>query len=103
LHYLDLEAFKEVQGMTGFPFYVGLENETAPKEPGSKDPFDSQDVRLVLAGELSPLAAPVRRDRLELAGVLDRGRQSRTEVSPAKTATHPAALLDRDPDRSPGR
>jgi hypothetical protein len=45
-------------------------------KPAPTDLSDSLDVRLVVAGRLSPTAVAIRRDRAELATVLDRARQA---------------------------
>ncbi len=45
-------------------------------KPAPTDLSDSLDVRLVVAGRLSPTAIAIRHDRAELAAVLERGRQA---------------------------
>jgi hypothetical protein len=49
-------------------------------KPAPTDLSDSLDVRLVVAGRLSPTAVGIRRDRAEIAAVLERARQSRPEA-----------------------
>ncbi len=49
-------------------------------KPAPTDLSDSLDVRLVAAGRLSPTAVAIRRDRAELAAVLDGARPSRPEA-----------------------
>jgi len=49
-------------------------------KPAPTDLSDSLDVRLVAAGRLPPPAVAIRRDRAELAAVLERARQSRPEA-----------------------
>ena len=50
-------------------------------EPAPTDLSDSVDLRLLIAGRLTPTAIPLRRDRAALAAVLDRPRTSRDRIS----------------------
>jgi hypothetical protein len=44
--------------------------------PAPTDLSDSLDLRLLVAGKLTPTAIPVRRDRAALAAALNRARSS---------------------------
>lgn len=57
-----------------------LDQTVSPSTPGpSADLADSLDVRLMLAGRLSMATIPLRHDRAELATVLGRDEEPRTE------------------------
>lgn len=47
-----------------------------PIEPASTDLADSLDIRLIVAGRLSPTAVDIRRERAELAAVLGPARMT---------------------------
>ena len=49
-------------------------------DPAPTDLSDSIDVRLLVAGRLTPTAIPVLRDRAALAAVLDRVEQPRADA-----------------------
>jgi len=49
-------------------------------DPAPTDLSDSIDVRLLVAGRLTPTAIPVLRDRAALAAVLDRVEQPRGDA-----------------------
>ena len=49
-------------------------------DPAPTDLSDSIDVRLLVAGRLTPTAIPVLRDRAALAAVLDRVAQPRGDA-----------------------
>ena len=49
-------------------------------DPAPTDLSDSIDVRLLVAGRLTPTAIPVLRDRAALAAVLDRVEQPREDA-----------------------
>jgi hypothetical protein len=60
-----------------------LSRSTSPAAP-TMDLSDSLDIRLIVAGRLSPTGVALRRDRAALAAVLGRGDRART----SGTATH---------------
>ena len=49
-------------------------------DPAPTDLADSIDIRLLMAGRLTPTAIPVLRDRAALAAVLDRVEQPRADA-----------------------
>ena len=57
-----------------------LDHTVSPSAPGpATDLAESLDVRLMLAGRLSMATIPLRHDRAELATVLGRAEEPRTE------------------------
>jgi hypothetical protein len=58
-------------------------------EPVSTDLADSLDIRLIVAGRLSPTAVDIRRERAELAAVLAPARATATDRSGAR---HPEPI-----------
>jgi hypothetical protein len=52
-----------------------------PTELTSTDLADSLDIRLIVAGRLSPTAVAIRRERAELAAVLAPARTSEAAVT----------------------
>jgi hypothetical protein len=48
--------------------------------PAPTDLSDSIDIRLLVAGRLTPTAIPIRRDRAELAAVLACGAHQRADA-----------------------
>jgi hypothetical protein len=55
-----------------------------PTEPASTDLADSLDIRLIVAGRLSPTAVAIRRERAELAAVLAPARTSAFDHASAR-------------------
>ena len=50
--------------------------------PAPTDLSDSIDIRLLVAGRLTPTVIPVRRDRAEIAAVLAYGAAPRADAGP---------------------
>jgi hypothetical protein len=48
-------------------------------DPAPTDLSDSVDLRLLAAGQITPTAIPIRRDRAELAAVLGHALQPRAD------------------------
>jgi hypothetical protein len=72
IDYLDVEAHR-----TGVPVMASPISSNSLTRPAPTDLSDSIDLRLLAAGQITPTAIPLRRDRAELAAVLGQALEPR--------------------------